>query len=189
MRRSTRPLVFAVTVNNNEAPGRSRSSALKFKTRSKWHVYCSQFSALNLVSVIKIDTGKDNHNVYMPTDQTTSRCILSRNFQVQIRTITRKGRECMCGIKVDSTTEYLVDPLRLNPELSPGPVFTAGQSIRFHPDLDRPVELDLDAFFALHRNVSPRAHIDTKHDVNQSPTKHWASTYTKSLSQRSSSSL
>ena len=58
----------------------------------------------------------------------------------------------------------LVDPLRLNLQFGLGPVFTPCQSICFHPNLDRPVHLDLDALFLLHRNVSPRTHIDPTQD-------------------------
>ena len=57
--------------------------------------------------------------------------------------------------------DHLADPLRLDPYFRLGPVFTPRQSIRFHPNLDRPVQLDLDPFFVLHRNVSARTHIDT----------------------------
>ena len=35
--------------------------------------------------------------------------------------------------------DHLLDPLRLDLQFRLGPVFTPRQSIRFHPNLDRPV--------------------------------------------------
>ena len=87
--------------------------------------------------------------------------------------------------------DHLVGPFWLNLEFGLGPVFTFWQSICFHPNLDRPVQLDLDSLVPLPGNVSPRAHIDTVQDnvksTNRSST--WMLAYTNSLCHRSSSSL
>ena len=76
------------------------------------------------------------------------------------------------------TARYLlVDPLRFNLDVSLGPVLAPSQSVCFNPDLDRPVEFDLDALIVLHRNVSPRAHIETAYgtptSTNYSLDKDW----------------